>query len=350
MINNEFYELLERIKLDMLENHYDEISHISDIGFEVLFSDKLTKYLDELKSDIVVDYSEGSTKFPDIGCAPYGVEIKTTTSNKWVSLGNSIMEGTKRTDIEEIYVVFLKKGGEVDIRIKSLNESISDIKITHSPRYEINMDQKKEGIFEKMNTNYDEFSKNRNKIPHLRKYYKEKGSKSWWLDDEGENAVSMEIRSFSSLSKKEKEVYIVELFALFPQMLESEYEEAALYMITRHNIFDKSFRDKISAGGKVIYKIGIESFEVGKSMSNLLDALVSIISFLEDSQNVKLINDVWGSEYCNVIEIKEAWFKRSSDCIVKKGSLSTTELTLEEIALLQSDQELLDTSSLSLFS
>ena len=52
-------------------------------------------------------------KFPDIQAEQYyGVEVKTTSSNSWKSVGSSIVESTRIEDVSMIYMLFAKLGGD----------------------------------------------------------------------------------------------------------------------------------------------------------------------------------------------------------------------------------------------
>ena len=94
-------------------------------------------------------------KFPDIVAYVnshngYGVEVKTTKSNKWKSTGSSIFEGTRVSNIQNIYLLFGKLSTPVDFKFKKYEECLYDIAITHSPRYLIDMDLgENETIFSK---------------------------------------------------------------------------------------------------------------------------------------------------------------------------------------------------------
>lgn len=62
------------------------------------------------KEDIVL--VSGHT-FPDIETRPYfGIEVKTTEKNSWVSTGSSIVESTRNEYIKRVYMLFGKLGGE----------------------------------------------------------------------------------------------------------------------------------------------------------------------------------------------------------------------------------------------
>ena len=84
--------------------------------------------------------------FPDIIAEKYyGVEVKSTKSDHWTSTGSSIVESTRDVNVEDIYMLFGKMGGKVpEFRCRPYEDVLYDIAVTHSPRYLINMQLKKE--------------------------------------------------------------------------------------------------------------------------------------------------------------------------------------------------------------
>lgn len=101
-------------------------------------------------------------KFPDIQAEKYyGVEVKTTSTNTWKSIGSSIVESTRIEDVSMIYMLFGKLGGDyAEFRCKPYEECLDNISLTHQPRYQIDMEldkKKRENIFQKMKIDYDDF-------------------------------------------------------------------------------------------------------------------------------------------------------------------------------------------------
>ena len=91
--------------------------------------------------------------FPDIIAEKYyGVEVKSTKENHWTSTGSSIVESTRDKNVENIYMLFGKLGGKTaEFKCRPYEDCLSDIAVTHSPRYLINMELTKEQtIFSKM--------------------------------------------------------------------------------------------------------------------------------------------------------------------------------------------------------
>lgn len=92
-----------------------------------------------------VDYKKGSSRFPDIsfslGESKIGVEVKLITSNTWKAKGNSAVSSTAVKGLDEIYILAGRfvKDTPPEYKMKPMGECISNVKVTHNPRYEIDM-------------------------------------------------------------------------------------------------------------------------------------------------------------------------------------------------------------------
>ena len=129
-------------------------------------------------------------RFPDIMASDFcGVEVKSTKDDKWTSIGSSILESTRNVTVENIYMLFGKLGGNPpEFKLKPYQECLSEIAVTHSPRYLIDMElTKNETIFYKMGTTYDELRTSPEAIDKVRRYYRNKAQKEnryempWWI-------------------------------------------------------------------------------------------------------------------------------------------------------------------------
>lgn len=169
-------------------------------------------------------------KFPDIIAETYyGVEVKSTSKNQWVSTGSSIVETTRDKFVENIYMLFGKLGGTPpEFRCRPYQSVLYDIAVTHSPRYLINMDLvESETIFHKMRMNYDDFRMSSNAIDIVRKYYRKKAINEgredmpWWLTSDNIDMPSnMCIRLWNSINTDEKTDLISKCLILFPETLD----------------------------------------------------------------------------------------------------------------------------------
>jgi hypothetical protein len=243
----------------------------------------------------------GKQSFPDIVIGSYGVEVKFSTSNKWDSTGNSIFEGTYQEEVTGDIFVFFGKSigkGRISIRYDNYENCLSDVKVTHSPRFFINMDQKQEkSIFSQLGIRYSEYRKltEIEKAGLIKKYLKSKltaGEKVWWMDDETIPVV----REYRNLSVQKKKFITSELFVLFPELLSdstTKYFGASVYLMTDHQLINSSLRDTFSAGGKVAFRINGELVQgVSKIYKHLFELAPQIKSYI-DQADIETLKENW---------------------------------------------------------
>lgn len=101
--------------------------------------------LEELGLPDEVDYTPGGHGFPDIVIVgadgnKYGIEVKSSSSagRSWRINGNSILGSTRVPGIRKNMIVFGKvRGADSLFRAKEYEKCISNVVVTHSPRYEV---------------------------------------------------------------------------------------------------------------------------------------------------------------------------------------------------------------------
>lgn len=153
----------------------------------------------------------GGQKFPDIIAKKYyGIEVKTTTQNHWKTTGNSVLEGTRVDDVERIFMLFAKLANPIEFRCRPYEEVLSEVVVTHSPRYLIDMNlEKGKTIFDKIKMPYDTLRKKESPIKPIVDYYKSKlktGEELWWMDTENNSKPSsIVIKIWNNLSAQEKQ-------------------------------------------------------------------------------------------------------------------------------------------------
>ena len=200
-------------------------------------------------------------RFPDIIASKhFGVEVKSTKENKWVSTGSSIVESTRIEDVNHIYMLFGKLGGKpIEFKCKPYYNCLYDIAVTHSPRYLIDMEITQERtIFSKMGIEYDKFRLSEDPISTVRSYYLEKIKKEkrmampWWIGSETVTSPTLRLWSGRSLDQEKQNIYKAQLLILFPtEICNSNYDRATLWLCIRHSIINTHFRDLFTAGGQV---------------------------------------------------------------------------------------------------
>lgn len=270
----DFVDLLEKSKnltLDFLKTK----TNISSGYFETIVFKQTCRAAKNTPFENSVRQT-GAFAFPDIIANEYfGIEVKMTIKDHWFSTGNSVVETSRIEDVKRIYIVFGKFGGEIDIRYRLYQECLSEVSVTHSPRYRINMDLPAgESIFEKMGIEYDFLRKDKRLIiQKIKNYYRrqlKEGEELWWIDKESGGFPVMKL--YRNLSKKEKEEFIVEAMILFPEIFSEKikkFERLAPYLATRFNAVCPNIRDSFTSKGRVKINISGKRVSVPRIFFNL---------------------------------------------------------------------------------
>lgn len=230
--------------------------------------------------------------FPDIVANGYGIEVKTTNKESWLSVGNSVFESMREPGLERLYVVFGKFGGMPSVKWGRYEERITHVRISHAPRFVLEMDREPpSSLFDHMKITYDEFSQlsPEEKMKHIRKYERDRlkpGESLWWMEDErADEGLPVAVRLYTSLSKEEKIKLRAEAALLFPQVVKGgrakhKYEDAALYFLSRHNVIAAQTRDLFSAGSVAGKERG--GLYVPRSLKKIEAAMIEAAETLPD--------------------------------------------------------------------
>ena len=267
--------------------------------------------------------------FPDILLhdTRYGVEIKSTQKDAWTSTGSSIIESTRDKDTERIYMLFAKLGGIPEFRCKPYQQCLSNIAVTHSPRYLIDMNlPEEENIFSLMNTDYDVFRQmdEASKITQVRQYYMDKAKAKgkhempWWMG----STTNINISFYADLDPEEKRELESKAFILFPSLFniskdrQDKYKTFALWLCANYSVLCTNMRDLFTAGGSIKYingkKLDVPYPHIVGDLLNLLPRIKNILAN-PDEQMSKSIDEFWDfdydknnlySEWLNMIEKK----------------------------------------------
>ena len=199
-------------------------------------------------------------KFPDIVAMKYfGVEVKSSKDDKWMTIGGSVNESTRVEGVERIFLTFGKLVSPVEFRTRPYEDCISGVAVTHYPRYKIDMNLAVgKTIFDCMNTTYDELRFSDNPIGNVVKYYKSQmkdGERLWWAGSEESilEVDELKIRLADTLTPQERQSTTVEGIALFPEIFgngQQKYSQFVLWLAAEHRVVSPSTRDFFSAGGR----------------------------------------------------------------------------------------------------
>ncbi len=260
--------------------------------------------------------------FPDIMTTQfYGVEVKSTTKDKWTSTGSSIVESTRSEFVERIYMLFGSLGSNPPaFKCKPYQDCLSSIAVTHSPRYLIDMElSDKDTIFSKMQTDYDVFRtmEEKEKFAKLRRYYIKKAKEAgreempWWL---GENSAPT-LSIFNEQNNNLKHELRIRSMILFPSVFGDDkertiaYKKISIWMCNRYSLLCYNMRDNFSAGGQIKSVDGkLLMKPYPKIVESLLKSKYAIKRLLENP-DVDIISDIeeyWEFNY-NESKLYEAW-------------------------------------------
>jgi len=244
----------------------------------LLFESKtyLNKYLDLLGNklenvvaDVMAEKAMGTPfensielisgqKFPDIIANKfYGVEVKTTKQNHWTTTGNSVLESTRVDGIERIYMLFGKMVNPIEFKCRPYEDCLSDVVVTHSPRYLINMNlQIGQTIFDKLEIPYDTLRNFPNPLKSITDYYKQflkPGEEVWWLDQEEPKSTGLIIKLWNNLPIETKKHYMLKSMILFPEIFSNrtdKFNRLAVWLVNSEGIVCPNIRDVFTAGGQ----------------------------------------------------------------------------------------------------
>lgn len=253
--------------------------------------------------------------FPDIVAADFfGVEVKITKKDDWISIGNSVLESSRVKSVEKIYLFFGKLGGKPDIKFRNYEDCLKSIAVTHYPRYQIDMLlQNGQSIFDKMNVPYQELRKQSNPVKAIRKYYLsqlKEGEELWWVNDnlDDSSAPTPVIKFFSSLSREEKDRIKAEIFVYVPEILSSsstKFNRVAAYLASAYGVISSNLRDHFTAGGQVEINIAGKPLRIPQIVSEALRLKPLIDDVLKYETQESLANR-WLRKV-DEIDPKQAW-------------------------------------------
>jgi len=326
-----FEEMLEKTK-EKSEEIIDkkEIDFSSGIDFENFIEKRFLEIIEEMdiNSDLFTHHS--SQKFPDFSVGRFGIEVKLSKKG-WKSTGNSVYEGNRIDRVEKIYLFFLNEE-EGTIRTKAYEDCLSDIKVTHSPRYHINMDQEKEeGVFAEENLDYKEFVERDYPTSTLKKYMRERyeGEETWFLDSEQEE-MSATVKEWSDLGREKKKNLRAEIFALFPkEIFSSQFLSPVRYLLEEYQIICHNFRDIFTAGGRETIEVNGEYVEVPAVYDRLRKNSNKIREKLYQLDN-SLLREEWHIPDEEEIEPEERWMKILEENTEREDAVAIYKSGLEK--------------------
>lgn len=299
-------------------------------GFEIMVNDMLHKMKSDHSNSAYINFDfhlHYGSHFPDldiyINDKTYGIEIKSRQKLSWTTNGNSVMESISSPHYDDIFLLFgayEERKAQYFVKYRAYWEALEGIKVTHSPRFFINMESDAQVFTSKSEYNTLRNSNEKNKVRFLQNYLKEKtkGTK-WYIPPENDEVLPI---NFNSVDNEIKFRILAEIYILFPDNIikfkrdgspdSSDYNNATKYLISNYFYYSSSLRDLFSAGGKFTHN-GVNYSRV---IGNLNKYKVEINDILDTANDdfQSLAFNTWSQRhsidtqlsfkenYCNILD------------------------------------------------
>lgn len=270
--------------------------------FEPCVKEAVDYAINALGHNATVDYTPGGHGFPDIVIegadgSKFGIEVKssTGTGNTWKINGNSVLGSTRVPGILKNIIVFGKMRGENSLfRAKEYEKCISNVVVTHSPRYLIDLDiEDGNSFFDKSNLSYDEISLSEQPIKLITDYFLSIGQQAWWLAESTPAAIQM----FGKLPRIEQNKLMGYAFAHYTEIFSNSGTKFYRYMswlASQNSVIDPALRDRFTAGGKADVELENVVYEkLPRIFKNLHDFRRYVIFELENA-DLQILEEDWG--------------------------------------------------------
>jgi hypothetical protein len=271
---------------------------------------------------MTVDLAPKAQVFPDIKLSPFGIEVKFTENDTWRSVANSVFEGTRSEDVEDIYVIFGKMGGAPEARWGRYEDVVMHVRTSHVPRFELEMGAT-EPLFAKFGIPYPEFAKLgiHEKMVHIRAYARgrlREGERLWWLDEgedgDDQHTLPLQVRLYMHLPQEEKRRLRAEGALLCPQICagsraRTKYSDVVMYILTVHGVLCPQARDLFSAGSVALRA---DETRGGKYIARALMDIEKEMRVAARDLDDALFVEYWGRNYPVQDRIR-VWLKKADE-------------------------------------
>lgn len=281
--------------------------------------------------------THSSQKFPDFvikdaSGLKVGVEVKKTDSKKWEMIGGSVYESL-RQDLDETYILMGKFGGVPEARLRKYEECLQDMKVTHSPRFYLNLDLPKGEDYLTRNNAQDLLELSGENLDRKIRELLRTDRSTWYSEDT--------TIAYTDLSSEDKDNYLNDGIALFPEVFRGDYSNFTPWMIYKCMVWCPNVRDIFSAGGVALINGMYVSAIMNRTIVNI-EKIVDRIRKMSAEEVVKYWNsDAKDSEerINTWIELVEMNLKLSKQLLGKNKSLECfSEMTSPEIGEIIKDE------------
>ena len=188
----------------------------------------------------------------------------------------------------------------VEFKCRLYDECLSDVVVTHSPRYQIDMNlDSGKTIFDKLGIPYNNLRKTSNPIKPIVDYYRQflkPGEEVWWLDQEESVSKDMIIKLWNNLDIETRRQYMIKSMILFPEIFSNrtdKFNKLAIWLVNFESIVCPNVRDVFTAGGQSVITWNKKNYSnIPKIVIKLTDSLDQIKTYI-DNYNIETLAYHW---------------------------------------------------------
>jgi hypothetical protein len=329
----DFKGLLNNLINKLNETPVEEVSNHAGTKFEPYVYDKLVNLAKGTAFEDTIELVAGQ-KFPDIIANKlFGLEIKTTTQNHWKTTGNSVFESTRVDGIDKIFLLFAKLASPVEFKYRPYEEVLSEIVVTHSPRYLIDMNlEEGNTIFDKIKVKYDILRVDPKPISPIIEYYRTKlkpGEELWWMDSQNnDKANNIILRIWNNLQPKEQNELKLKGMVYFPELFgnkQDKFNRFSIWLVQHESIICPNVRDLFTSGGQKTYTLNSITYpNTPAILFRLFSDFEKILSVLNDTP-VSDLEKYWDCGTLHDVNRLDKWINLVSKN-TNNNSIPTTSI------------------------
>src|SRR5690606_30659018 len=186
-------------------------------------------------------------------------------------------------------------------RCRLYQDCLSEVVVTHSPRYLIDMNLGSgHTIFDKLELGYEVIRQKENPIQPIVNYYRSKlkpGQDLWWIENENGKSSSLIVKLWNTLPVSERKFIKNKAMVLFPEVFGNKgdkFNRLSLWLVTSESIVCPNIRDIFTAGGRVDLVFESGRYDaVPRIFQTLFENRTEIMHIIQDIDAEEL-SKFWG--------------------------------------------------------
>ncbi len=187
-------------------------------------------------------------------------------------------------------------GDKPEVRLRKYAECLADLKVTHSPRFYLDMTLEEGQDYLTTHDSKDLLDLKGDELNKRIRQLLRSNKSTWWSEEE--------TTPFSSLSVEEKSAYLNDGLALFPEIFGGNYDNFTQWLIYSCLVWCGNIRDIFSAGGNK--ELPEKDIFISAVMNRALDNILSIVNRINEMGDEE-IRKFWNIENLEECDRVATW-------------------------------------------